>query len=83
MFQGKKPRFIGSKTRLAEGVKQDKFKAVELYTKSCDGGEARGCFNLGLMYFNGEGVLLDKKRALELFGKACDLKEETGCRYTK
>ena len=64
-----------------EGVRQDKFKAVELYTKACDGGSAEGCFNLGVMYVTGEGVKLDKKRALALFGKACDLKNEQGCKY--
>ena len=63
-----------------EGVRQDKFKAVELYTKACDGGNADGCTNLGVMYVNGEGVKLDKKRALALYGKACDLKEERGCK---
>ena len=66
------------------GVRQDKFKAVELYTKACDGGDASGCSNLGVMYSNGEGVRLDKKRALALFGKACDMKEERGCKnYAK
>ena len=63
-----------------EGVRQDKFKAVKLYTKACDGGSANGCSNLGAMYDNGEGVKLDKKRALALFGKACDLKSEKGCK---
>ena len=43
-----------------KGVRQDKFKAVELFTKACDGGNAIGCFNLGVMYSNGEGVRQDK-----------------------
>ena len=65
-------------------MKQDKFKAVALYTKACDGGRASGCSNLGVMYSNGEGVRLDKKRALALYGKACDMKEERGCKnYAK
>ena len=63
-----------------DGVRQDKFKAVELYTKACDGGNANGCLNLGVMYEYGEGVKLDKKRALALYGKACDLKGELGCK---
>ena len=63
-----------------EGVRQDKFKAVELFTKACDGGSANGCLNLGVMYVKGEGVKLDKKRALALVGKACDLKSEKGCK---
>ncbi len=61
------------------GVRQDKFKAFELYTKACDGGEAGGCFNLGLMYDNGEGVRQDKFKAVELYTKACDGGEAKGC----
>ena len=62
-------------------VKQDKFKAVELYTKACELRNGGGCINLGFMYATGEGVKLDKRRALESFGKACDLKKEQGCKY--
>ena len=60
-------------------MKQDNFKAVELYTKACDGGVAGGCVVSGYMYEWGKGVKLDKKRAIHLFGKACDLKVEEGC----
>lgn len=62
-----------------EGVRQDKFKAVELYTKACDGGYALGCWSLGLMYEDGDGVRQNYNKALELYGKACDLKNEYGC----
>ena len=34
-------------------------KAKEFYKKSCDGGYANGCYNLGEMYYNGEGVCQD------------------------
>ena len=62
-----------------EGVRQDKFKAVELYTKACDGGSAGGCLNLGVMYSNGEGVRQDTFKAVELFTKACDGGSANGC----
>jgi TPR repeat protein len=64
-----------------EGVRQDNFKAAELFTKACDGGDAQGCFNLGAMYNNGEGVRQDKFEAVELFGKACDMRDESGCEW--
>jgi len=64
-----------------EGVRQDKFKAVELHTKACNGGIANGCNNLGFMYDNGEGVRQDRNRAMELFCKACDLRSEQGCKH--
>lgn len=63
------------------GVRQDKFKSVEFFTKACDGGDTSGCYILGMMYENGEGVRQDKSKALQLFGKACDMKLEDGCKY--
>ena len=71
---------LGEAYDKGESVKQDKFKAAELFTKACELRNGGGCSNLGTMYFKGEGVKLDKRRALELFGKACDLKEELGCK---
>ena len=62
-----------------EGVRQDKFKAVKLYTKACDGGSANGCSDLGAMYDNGEGVRQDKFKAVELYTKACDGGSANGC----
>ncbi|MDO2409375.1 hypothetical protein [Campylobacter magnus] len=35
-------------------------KAFESFKKACDGGNMRGCFNLGAMYEYGNGV--EKKR---------------------
>ena len=67
-----------------EGVKQDYFKATEFFKKACDGQNAHGCVNLGVIYENGEGVKQDNKKAKELYGKACDLKLQKGCEgYTK
>ena len=44
------------------------------------GGEARGCFNLGVLYAAGQGVTQSVSAALTYYGKACDLKEEKGCK---
>jgi hypothetical protein len=67
-----------------KGVQQDYFKAVELYTKACDGGNANGYNNLGVMYANGEGVQQDNFKAVELFKKACSDGNANGCEnYSK
>ena len=66
--------------RSGQGVKQDYYKAVELYKKGCDGGNALGCYNLGVMYYYGKGVKQDYFKAKELFGKACDMKYDKGCK---
>jgi len=66
-----------------EGVKQDYFKAAELYQKVCDGGYAEGCFKLGVRYIKGEGVNQNYKKAKELFGKSCDMGYQKGCILAK
>ena len=54
-------------------------KAFELYKKACDGGEMRGCTNLGVMYANGFGGEKNEQKAVELYKKACDDGEMLGC----
>jgi TPR repeat protein len=54
-------------------------QAAELYRRACDGGERKGCHDLGLMYFKGEGVAKDLNRADELFKRACDEGGTGGC----
>ena len=55
-------------------------KAFESFKKACDGGNMRGCFNLGIMYEEGNGVEKDFSKAAELFKKACDGGNMHGCR---
>ena len=55
-------------------------KAFESFKKACDGGNMRGCYNLGLMYEKGKGVEEDFSKAAQLFKKACDGGEMNACR---
>ncbi len=55
-----------------DGVKQDDVKAVEFFKKACDGDYAKGCHELGKIYYAGRGVQQDNEKALKLFNKACD-----------
>jgi len=52
-------------------VEKDLEKAVSLYKKACDMGQAIGCSNLGVMYEKGEGMENDFERAAFLYQKAC------------
>lgn len=61
------------------GVKQDFTEAVALFRKACAGGDALGCFNLGVLYEAGTNVRQSNSDALNYYGKACDLKSEGGC----
>ncbi|MCI7549280.1 MAG: sel1 repeat family protein, partial [Campylobacter sp.] len=54
-------------------------KAAELLKKACDGGNMRGCYNLGVMYSNGNGVEKNKQKAAELYKKVCDGGDMDGC----
>ncbi len=46
---------------------------VKDYAKSCDRGEARGCYYAGLAYSRGEGVgVVDRALAADFFLRACD-----------
>jgi hypothetical protein len=50
---GNKPCFnLGLSYEKGKGVKQDDFKALKFYQKSCDLNDGNGCFNLGLSYIN-------------------------------
>jgi hypothetical protein len=56
---------------------------MTLYQKACDGGDAQGCFNLGVMYENGRGVTKDQAKAAQLYQKACDGGDAQGCENLK
>lgn len=68
---------------LEEGKKafehHDYLKAVERFGASCEGGNAKGCFELGKLYENGEGVAQNRYRASGLYAQACHGGEALGC----
>ncbi len=53
--------------------------AITSFTKACDNGNGKGCFNLGAMYENGEGVAQNKYKASTFYAQACRAKEILGC----
>ena len=59
--------------------KGDYQKAAQLYQKACDGGGAKGCSNLGVLYADGQGVRQDYQKATQLYQKACDGGDAGGC----
>ena len=54
-------------------------QAAKFFKKACDGGNAKGCYNLGFLYKNGQGVRQSYANAKEYYGKACDMGLEQGC----
>ncbi|MFZ5442469.1 MAG: tetratricopeptide repeat protein [Myxococcota bacterium] len=54
-------------------------RAVELFTKACDGNDALGCANLASFTWDGEGVPRDPKKAAALSEKACNAGDAFSC----
>ncbi|GKH61440.1 tetratricopeptide repeat protein [Campylobacter ureolyticus] len=47
-------------------------KALEFFTKGCDGRAAKSCFAISEIYHNGEGVSKNAEKAIIYIEKACD-----------
>ena len=62
-----------------KGLKQDYFKAKELFEKAVTQSHVSAQFNLGVMYLNGKGVKQDKIVAKSWYGKACDNLDQQSC----
>ena len=62
-----------------QGVRQDYYRARELYKKACDMKHASACNNLGFLYGKGQGVKQNHSIAKQYYGKACDLGSQIGC----
>lgn len=66
-------RILGSMyyTGWGEYAKPDKEKALSLFTRAANGGDAQAQYNLGVMYEQGEGgVNVDYEKAVKWFRKA-------------
>ena len=61
------------------GVAEDQPKALGLYKKACDLGQAVDCSNLAMMYADGKGVAADPVMAASLYKKACDAGFKDAC----
>ncbi len=55
------------------GVLKDEKKAIELYERAVELGNARAMYNLGVCYKYGEGVPKDMNKAIELYERAAAL----------
>jgi TPR repeat protein len=65
--------------KIIAGGSGDLSKAVESFTRGCDGGSYTSCVNLGGLTIIGQGTKKDRPRAHELFNKACSAGEPTAC----
>ena len=79
---------LGIKYEKGEGVSKDLPKAVELYRKAAEKGDAAGEFHLGTMYRDGDGVPKDPEQARQWFTKSAqqnysDAENELGMMYQR
>jgi TPR repeat protein/uncharacterized protein YecT (DUF1311 family) len=61
------------------GVDKNMAEAASLYAKACDGGDPRGCNDLGFFYHKGYSVSQDEKKAFDLYRRSCDGGDARGC----
>jgi eukaryotic-like serine/threonine-protein kinase len=54
-------------------------EARDAYQKACNGGDPRGCHDLGWLYQKGFGVTADYLQARRLYGTSCAMKDMDGC----
>jgi uncharacterized protein len=57
--------------RMVGDASADPVRAAGFWDTACRGGDAVGCYALGLAARDGKGVEKDEKRASELIGRAC------------
>jgi uncharacterized protein len=61
------------------GGTPDKARAAKFFATACAGGNANGCYNLGLFYDDGTGVARNLTTAASYYVKACDAGSAGGC----
>ena len=61
------------------GVKEDKAKAIKLYSEVCEFSHSLACKRLGEIYENGDGVKKDINETIKLYQKSCDLNNDLAC----
>ncbi|MCA9711439.1 MAG: sel1 repeat family protein, partial [Myxococcales bacterium] len=54
-------------------------QAADSWRKACDGGDALGCANLGVLTERGQGTTQDPAAAAQLFERGCDGGVAVGC----
>ena len=83
VFQSEPCYILGNMYNDGKGVRQDYYKAHELYKKACDMKYGGACNDLGVLYVEGQGVRQNLSTAKQYFGKACDLGIQAGCNNYK
>lgn len=58
-------------------------KAIELFTKVCDGNYSSGCSSLGMLYDRGKLVPTDRELAVQYYIKSCKLGNTLACIHLK
>ena len=61
------------------GYKRDYKSALIFLKKGCEGGDAQGCKEMGVMFEHGRGTAKNFKKAAELYETACTGKIANAC----
>ena len=69
----------GSACATLASQSQDDSRALELYTRACNLGHARGCYSMGIFYDTGRGTVTNNARAAYGYEQACDAGVSMAC----
>ena len=72
---------IGGLLSIGTNTSQAQEGARDFHREACDGGDAVGCTNLGVMFSNGDGGPVNKEGARELYRQGCGGGDALGCTY--
>lgn len=61
------------------GADKNEGKALEYFSKACNGGDIDGCLNAGKYMEDGKDMKQDLFKAVEFYTKACNGREAYGC----
>jgi hypothetical protein len=72
----------GVRFAVGKDVEKDEQRAAGLFRRACDGGNARGCSNLGVLYHRGQGgIVRDDAHAARLFEQSCNAGHAPACHH--
>ncbi len=67
------------RSRKKKERKQKEEKYTEKYRKACDAGDAKKCYELGVIFYEGEKIEKNYKEAARFYSKACNGGDSRAC----
>jgi len=70
---------LGVMALQGQGIAKDEKRALGLFQRACELGDAMGCRDVAVLFRDGTGVAVDLVQALAQFDKACEMHDASSC----